>query len=234
MTPRAERVRIDADHQVSTLLDLPPKGTQTNAGHALILAHGAGNDMRAPLLGHVAATVAGAGIPVLRFNFPYKERGAKAPDRAPRLEACYRAVADHLRADPALGIERLFLGGKSMGGRMASHLAAAGYPCAGLVFLGYPLHPPNRPERPRADHLTDIPCPMLFVQGTRDPLCRLELLEPILAGLPVPVELHRIEGGEHSFKVLKRLGRSEQAVWDEVARTAAEWMRSRIPPAPQA
>jgi predicted alpha/beta-hydrolase family hydrolase len=222
MKQLTETISIDAQARVSALLDLPSEAP--TGGHALILAHGAGNDMHAPLLAHVAAGIARLGFPVLRFNFPYKERGAKVPDRAAKLESCWRAVADHLAGHPAVRPRGLFLGGKSLGGRMASYLAAHGYPCAGLVFLGYPLHPPNRPEKLRAEHLADIACPMLFIQGTRDPFCRLDLLEPILERLPAPTALHRIEGGEHSFKLPKRLGRSEQQVWDEVARTAGEWM----------
>jgi len=129
-----------------------------------------------------------------------------------------------VRGDPELAPGRLFLGGKSMGGRVASHLAAAGAECEGLLFLGYPLHPAGKPERLRDGHLADIECPMLFVEGTRDPLCRLELLQPVLARLGNRARLHLIEGGDHSFRLPKRLGRSEREVWDEILEAAIDWM----------
>jgi predicted alpha/beta-hydrolase family hydrolase len=129
-----------------------------------------------------------------------------------------------VRQDPQLAPEYLFLSGKSMGGRIASHLAAQGEDCAGLIFLGYPLHPYNKKSL-RADHLPQIRCPMLFIEGTRDGLCDLELLEPILARLDVPISLHRIEGGDHSFKVLKRIGRKQESVWEEIVQVMVKWLR---------
>lgn len=107
---------------------------------------------------------------------------------------------------------------------MASHLAAAGADCDGLLFLGYPLHPAGKPERLRDGHLADIACPMLFVEGTRDPLCRPELLRPVLARLGPRARLHLIEGGDHSFRLPKRLGRGEREVWDDIVEAASRWM----------
>src|SRR5215470_16615025 len=126
---------------VATLTDAPRT--------TVVLAHGAGSDMNAPLLVGVATALAAHGVSTVRFNFPYKERGARVPDRAPALEACYRAVLEQVRADPELRADRFLIGGKSLGGRMASHLAAAGEPTDGLVFLGYPLHPAGKPEQLR-------------------------------------------------------------------------------------
>ena len=201
-----------------------PEGYAGGSRSALILAHGAGNDMDNPFLSFVHEALARRGLLTVKFNFPYKELGRKAPDPTPRLEATWRAVVNTLRQDPELAPERLFLGGKSMGGRVASHLVAEGLACDGLVFLGYPLHPAGKPERLRAEHLARIKCPMLFVQGTRDPLCDLALLEPVLSSLGDRATLRRIEGGDHSFKLLKRQGRSEQAVWEEIVEVVAAWV----------
>ena len=196
----------------------------------LILAHGAGQDMDSAFMQAVATNLVGGstGLSVLRFNFQYMQAATdsgrrRAPDRAPKLEQCWREVGDF--AHQSWSPRRLLLGGKSMGGRMATRIAADGYRCDGLILLGYPLHPPGKPEKLRSDHLAAISCPMLFIQGTRDSLCRLELLQPILKTLPAPATLHRIEGGDHSFKLLKRLQRSEAEMFAEVAATVQGWLR---------
>lgn len=209
--------------EVSSLWTVPD-GFRSGQDPALILAHGAGNDMNHPFLGHVAEGLAGAGALVVRFNFPYKEQGRKAPDRAPVLERTWRAVIDVVRADAELQPGALFLAGKSMGGRMASHVVATGASCSGLVFLGYPLHPAGKPDKLRVEHLDRIAVPMLFIQGTRDRLCQLDLLRPVLDQVKTPVDLHIIEGADHSFKVPKRLGRTEQSVWNEIVDVSARWM----------
>jgi predicted alpha/beta-hydrolase family hydrolase len=182
--------------------------------------------MNSPFLSHVHRALAERGVMTVKFNFPYKEQGRKAPDRAPVLEETWRAVAEAVRDEPRLSPRRLFFAGKSMGGRIASHLAAQGQSCSGLVFLGYPLHPPNKPDRLRADHLKAIQCPMLFIQGTRDALCDLDLLRTALEPLQAPVTLRVIEGGDHSFKVLKRLGRSQEAVWEGIIAEIDHWLRA--------
>ena len=165
----------------------------------LILAHGAGHDMDTKLLVDIGEALAERGVAVLRFNFPYMEAGKRTPDPQPKLEACYRAVADAVAEE----FERPYLGGKSMGGRIASHTVADGFPAAGLVFLGYPLHPPGKPERIRDDHLRQIQVPMLFLQGSRDPFATPKLLRRTVAGLP-SATLVEVEGGDHSFKVKGR------------------------------
>jgi len=170
-----------------------------DARSALILGHGAGHGMNTRLLIDVGEELAARGVAVLRFNFPYMEAGRRGPDPQPRLEACYRAVAETVAKE----FERPFLGGKSMGGRIASHIVAAGFPAAGLVFLGYPLHPPGQPERIRDAHLRQIGVPMLFLQGTRDPFATPELLHATIGSLPT-ARLVEIEGGDHSFKVKGR------------------------------
>lgn len=163
---------------------------------ALILGHGAGYNMNTHLLVDIGDALAARGIAVVRFNFPYTEAGRRAPDRQPTLEACYRAVATAVAEELPLP----FLGGKSMGGRIASHLVADDFPAAGLVFLGYPLHPPGKPERIRDSHLGRVAAPMLFLQGTRDPLAAPELLHRTIRSLKT-ANLVEIEGGDHSFKV---------------------------------
>ena len=149
------------------------------------------------LLIDVGDALAERGVAVLRFNFPYMEAGRRAPDPQPRLEACYRAVADAVADE----FERPYLGGKSMGGRIASHIVADGFAAGGLVFLGYPLHPPGKPEKIRDEHLADVHAPMLFLQGTEDPFARWDLLEGVVKRLGTWAQLHRVDGGDHSFRV---------------------------------
>lgn len=190
----------------------------------VILAHGAGNDMNNPFLSAVHEGLAARGFVCVKFNFPYTEAHRRAPDRAPVLEDCYRHVIAALRSDQRLAPGRVVIGGKSMGGRMASHLAAQGEDVAGLLFLGYPLHPPGKEEQLRVAHLPKIHVPMLFFAGTRDPLCRLDLLQHTLTQLRAPAELHVIDGGDHSFNVPKRMKRTARDVWDEIIRVSGEWL----------
>jgi uncharacterized protein len=193
---------------------------------AVVLAHGAGNDMNSPLLVSVQHGLARAGWVVVRFNFPYKERGGRAPDPTAVLESCYRSVVAGVRADPELRPPKLVIGGKSMGGRMATHLAAAGAAVDGVLLLGYPLHPAGKPQQLRVEHLPRIRVPMLFLAGTRDPLCDLDLLRQHLQVCPAPITIHVIEGGDHSFRVPKRTGRSDEQIEREIVDTAAAWLRA--------
>lgn len=224
---RTERRRFDdgAGHEVSGVV-AQPDGADGGSAAAVILAHGAGNDMNSPLVVAVHEGLASAGFLSVRFNFPFKERGGRAPDRAPVLETCFRRVLDQVRAD--LCPAKLFIGGKSLGGRMASHLAADGIAVDGLIFLGYPLHPPGKLDRLRTAHLPRITAPMLFFAGTRDALCNLDLLRVALKSLTAPTTLHVIEDGDHSFNVLKRTARSADAVREELANISAGWIRDRI------
>jgi predicted alpha/beta-hydrolase family hydrolase len=182
----------------------------------LVLAHGAGGDMNHAQLAGMAGGLAANGIEVVRFNFPYSEAGRKAPDRQEKLEACYWAVAKEVSASTS----RLYLGGGSMGGRIASHIVSDGFPVAGLVFKSYPLHPPGKHERIRDAHLKRIAVPMLFLWGTRDSFATPELLERTIASLPTAT-LHRIEGGDHSLKVR---GRSTADVLGEVVGVISDWI----------
>jgi hypothetical protein len=223
MPARPITIRVDESQSVSGVLHVPTK----RSGDALILAHGAGNDMTAPLLVAVAEGLAARGVTVLRFNSLQKELGKKAPDTLAKFELAYAAAIEAMRAEKP---KRLFLGGKSMGGRTASMLAAQGIASDGLVFLGYPLHPPGHPEKLRDKHLAKITSPMLFIQGTRDPLCDLALLRPILARLKKRASLHLIEGGEHSFELLKSAGRTRESVHAEIITAIHGWIAERAKP----
>ncbi len=188
----------------------------------LILAHGAGAGMHHPFMKRFAEGCARSGIATIRFNFRYAELGRKAPDRQPILEQTYDAVVEHVRS--RLSPTRLFLGGKSMGGRIASHLPRGGTACDGLVFLGYPLHPPGRPDRVRDAHLHEVRVPMLFVEGTRDPFCPLETLERVRAGIPGSTTLAIIDDGDHSFAVRRSSGRTSADALQEAIEAVAAWI----------
>ena len=183
---------------VTGIISYPDHHRATNAT-AVVLAHGAGTDMTNPLLVAILEALARHGYPSVRFNFPYKELGRRAPDPLPVLKECFRSVIAEVRATPQLSPGKLFIGGKSLGGRVASYLQAEGVPVSGLLFLGYPLHPAGKPERLRVDHLARITVPMLFLVGTRDPLCRLDLLHTHLRRLTTPITIHVLEDGNHSL-----------------------------------
>jgi uncharacterized protein len=170
-----------------------------DADAVLVLGHGAGSGMRSPFMAGFAEAIGRLGIATLRFDFPYIRAGRRAPDRGPVLmQAWGEAFA---AAGDRAGGRPVFAGGKSMGGRIASMAVAEGMPAAGLVFLGYPLHPPGRPDRIRDAHLDAVAVPMLFLQGTRDTFARPELLAGVLARLGPRAELVQIDGGNHSFRV---------------------------------
>ncbi len=188
-----------------------------------VLAPGAGAGMRHPFLEAVARALAGRGIATLRYQFPYMEARARRPDPPGVAEATVRAaVAAAASAAPGLP---LVAGGKSFGGRMTSG-AAAQQPLPGvrgIVFLGFPLHPPKQPGDKRAEHLDRVTVPMLFLQGTRDDLAYLELLEPVCHRLAPRATLHVVDGADHSFKVLKRSGRTDAQVLEELVDTIVTW-----------
>lgn len=219
----ARPIRVTPEIEVSSVWSVP-EDYRPGRDTGIILAHGAGTDMEHPFMVHVHEGLAAQGHLVVRFNFPYMERGRRPPDRPPLLKDTWRAVIERVRGDDAVAPGRLILAGKSLGGRMASELVAEGAECAGLVLLGYPLHPPRRPERPRTAHLADIRVPMLFVQGTRDELCDLSRLRRLLHGLPAQTSLHIIEEGDHSFKVPKRQRRAEHEIWDDIVALVGDWL----------
>jgi predicted alpha/beta-hydrolase family hydrolase len=203
---------------VSALLIRPP-----DARLLYVVAHGAGAGMRHPFLEALAQRLAERGIATLRYQFPYMERGAQRPDPPAVAEAAVRAAVEEARrVAPDLP---LMAGGKSFGGRMTSS-AQANAPLpgvTGLVFLGFPLHPPGRPGITRADHLDRVTLPMLFLQGTRDAFAELKLLQPLVKRLGALATMHLVEGGDHSFKVPKRSGTTEARVMDEIADAIGDW-----------
>ena len=158
----------------------------------ILLAHGAGTSGDHPMMAALRDGLAAGGLTVMTFNYPYAERGSKRPDRQERLLECHLAAAEHLGSR----VETLFLGGRSMGGRMGTYLAADGHPTGGLVLYAYPLHPAGRPERLRVDQFPRISVPMLFFQGTRDSLARMDFFERHIGTLP-NAEVEILEGAGH-------------------------------------
>jgi predicted alpha/beta-hydrolase family hydrolase len=200
----------------------------TAADISLILGHGAGAGQNSPFMVKFATALALRGIETITFNFAYTEAGRRVPDRNDRLEAAWRRmIAAYRDGEVGARARRLAIGGKSMGGRIASQVAAAdGDGLAGLVFLGYPLHPPGRPEKLRSAHLPQIRAPMLFVQGSRDTFGTPDELAPILKSLHAPAELCVIDDGDHSFKVRKSAPLSQSAVFDFILDTVERWLRA--------
>ena len=190
----------------------------------LILAHGAGAGQSHPFMIAMAKGLAKAGIDVVTFDFVYMHAGKKLPDRTDDLEACWRAAIASVRARSGLSSSRLFIGGKSMGGRIASHLAAAGdgLVLAGLVFLGYPLHPKDKPQVRRDAHLPRVPFPMLFVQGTRDELGNDREMRALVRKLP-GAELHLVKGVGHMFA---------ESAYDEMIAAVARFLTRAHPAGP--
>ena len=214
---------------VTTALVYPAAdGAAGLPGRALILGHGAGAGQRSTFMVDFAGGLSALGIDVITFNFLYTEQGRKIPDRAPALESCYRAVIDVARAAVESARRSLFIGGKSMGGRIATQVAAAdaALPIAGLVLLGYPLHPPGKPAERRDKHLPTIARPMLFVQGTRDAFGTPAELAPILDALQPPPTLHVAAQGDHSFKLSRKDPAAQAAMYAGIQRIIASWIRS--------
>jgi predicted alpha/beta-hydrolase family hydrolase len=220
----SERITIDVPDSlpVSGLMLVPP-----NATACYVLAHGAGAGMTHPFLTAIAEGLAGRGIATLRYQFPYMEQRSKRPDPPKVARSAVRAaVAEAGRRLPNLP---LFAGGKSFGGRMTSQAQALAplEGVRGLVFLGFPLHPAGKPSDERAKHLFDVRIPMLFMQGTRDELADLKLLEPLcekLSQINSGVTLKLFDAADHSFHVPARSGRKDADVQNELLNAVAEWM----------
>jgi predicted alpha/beta-hydrolase family hydrolase len=187
-----------------------------------ICAHGAGGHRDDAPMTAVAAELRGRGLGMVRFNFPYREQGLGRPDPMPVLEACISAVAARVRA--TLAPDLLLLGGRSMGGRAASMLAARGFGCDGLLLLAYPLHPAGKPEQLRDEHLSRITTAVLCLNGSRDALCRQDLMDQMVRRLDARWTMHWLQGADHSFHVLKRSGRTDADVTREVGEGVAKWV----------
>ncbi|MBI5577823.1 MAG: dienelactone hydrolase family protein [Deltaproteobacteria bacterium] len=218
-------IPVSADEGVSGVLDVP-QGFESGRTAAVIVAHGAGNDMHTPLLVHFSTGLCRAGYLGLRFNFPYKEKGAKAPDPQEKLIRTWQAAFEFAKNHPQFGTPSIVAAGKSMGGRIASQMTADGLisPKA-LVFLGYPLHPAGRKEQLRDAHLYRIDVPMLFFAGTRDTLCDLALLKSVLSRLKAPMDLEVVEGGDHSFVLPKSFKSSEESVYERILQRTVAWLK---------
>jgi uncharacterized protein len=221
--PDKMRIEVAPNQEVTALVY--PAGKPDLAGVTVILGHGAGADQSSNFVTRFATGLAARGINVVTFNFLYTEQGRRVPDANKALEACFRAVIQAVQ-HKKIGCGTLVIGGKSLGGRIASQVAAAGAPdVEGLVFLGYPLHPPGRAEQLRAKHLPDITVPMLFVQGSRDAFGTPDELRPIIKELKAPADLYVVEGGDHSFKVLKREGVTQEDAYEAGLDRIELWLR---------
>jgi len=223
-TPQPLTITVDAARSVSGLLQM------SDAARACyVMAHGAGAGMAHPFMTAIANELAERGVATLRYQFPYMEQGSKRPDMPRVAQAAVRAaVAEASRLLPQLA---LFAGGKSFGGRMTSQAQAA-TPLAGihgLAFLGFPLHPAGRPSDERGAHLATVQIPMLFLQGTRDQLADLQLLEPLVGSLDARATLKLFQDADHSFHVRARTGRKDSEIIAEMAETLANWIEVTIP-----
>jgi uncharacterized protein len=220
VSPEPLQIGVTPAETVTAIVYRAPARADTT----FVLAHGAGANQSHPFMIRFATALAERGIETITFNFVYSEQKRRIPDPTPKLEACYRKVIEAVRGRGDTG--KLVIGGKSMGGRMASHLAAAGEDgIAGLVMLGYPLHPPGRPDKLRVAHLERITVPTLIVQGAKDSFGTPDELRPYLEQFKAPVELCVVDDADHSFKVPKRVrsqDETDRRVLDEVER----WLRA--------
>ncbi len=207
--------------EATTAIFVPADGVK-RAG-TFICAHGAGGHLGDRAMLKAAQALQSAGLSVVRFNFLYKERNAARPDPMPKLMDTVAAVTEYARKE--LGrTGPIFIGGRSMGGRAASMLAAEGYECDGLILLAYPLHPPGQQEKLRDAHLPKISAPVLCFNGTRDDFCEPELMTRVLTTVRITWTMHWLDGADHSFHVLKRSGRTDVEVMDEVTAATRDWL----------
>jgi predicted alpha/beta-hydrolase family hydrolase len=220
--PHAAQWRVRAgDDDVTAVLD---RATTAGFGETFVFAHGAGGRLDDRGMVALAPRLCALGLDVVRFNFPYSEKRGRRPDPMPVVMRCIEEVCAHVRRE--IAPSRMIIGGRSMGGRAASMLAADGYACDALLLFAYPLHPAGKPEQLRDAHLARIRVPVLCVNGTRDTLCRRDLMEPVVARLAANWTMHWLDGADHSFHVTKASGRTDGDVLDEVVRTTARWLSS--------
>jgi len=239
MTVEAENIPVTINERDTVTAMLYPAPKSSRKRITLILGHGAGANQLHPFMLAFAKGLAARGLDVLTFNFIYMEQGRGVPDQKAKLEACYRAVIAAALRHSTLKGNRLVIGGKSMGGRIASQVAAAmetdaqpdnlaADSISGLVFLGYPLHPPGNPEKLRDAHLDQIKSPMLFVQGSRDAFGTEAEIGSVIKRLKLPATLSPIAGGDHSLKVPKSSGLTQQQVYDSTMDKILLWMGSAL------
>jgi uncharacterized protein len=219
-------IPVGATESTSGVLALP-EGETKRMG--VVVAHGAGNNMNTPLLAAFADGLAAAGFPALRFNFLYADRQKKAPDKYETLAETWKSAATFFRERMNQRIDSWVATGKSMGGRIASQMAADGLLDASrLVFLGYPLHPMDNKNKLRDEHLYRVTIPMLFFAGTHDPLCDMEKLRPVLNRLSAPWNLHVVEGGDHSFHVPKSSPVPEDEIRVRIIKETVRWLEEAL------
>ena len=212
--------RVEVGGEQTTAI-FEPAAAASDAGVVFVCAHGAGGNMHDHGMSQTAETLRAHGLGIVRYNFLYKEKKSGRPDPMPRLKECVAAVVSRTREE--LSPKALIIGGRSMGGRAASMLAADGYDCDGLFLLAYPLHPAGMPEKLRDAHLPSIKVPVLCINGTRDALCTPALMETALKTVTTDWTMHWIEGADHSFHVLKSSGRNDSQVFEEIGSTARSW-----------
>jgi predicted alpha/beta-hydrolase family hydrolase len=205
--------------EIEALFEVPTRG---DCGIIFVCAHGAGGHMADRGIQAVTAELRNRGIGTVRFNFLYRQYGSSRPDRMPDLMRCMAAVVEHTRE--ALRPRTLLIGGRSMGGRTASMLAAQGLACDALLLLAYPLHPAGQPEKLRDAHWRQIHRPVLCLNGTRDALCQRDIMERVLTGAGSHWQMHWLEGADHSFRVLKSSGRTADDVLEEVGSVTECWL----------
>ena len=220
--PTSWRVRV-GEEETSAIFE---PALASAGGGLFVFAHGAGGHMGDRGVLGVTEALRRRGFDVVRFNFLYKEKGSSRPDPMPRLKECVAAVTAHARRE--LAPQTLLLGGRSMGGRAASMLAADGFPCDGLLLLAYPLHPAGKPKELRDAHLAKIEVPVLCLNGTRDALCRRDLMEGVVDRLTERWTMHWLEGADHSFHVLKSSGRSDEEILAEIAESSGVWVSGTV------
>ena len=211
--------RVDLDGESTAAIYQPPL---VDGRGVFVCAHGAAGNMNDRATAATATAMRDIGLGVVRFNFLYKEKGRGGPDPMPKLMACYTAVAEHTRRE--LKPDLLIIGGRSMGGRTASMLAAEGFDADGLLLLAYPLHPPGQHDKLRVDHLPSITIPVLCFNGTRDSFCDPTLMKAALTRVKTRWTMHWIDSADHGFRVPKKTGRTEADVMKEIGDVTAEWV----------
>jgi predicted alpha/beta-hydrolase family hydrolase len=217
--PRLIEWRVAVEGEETSAVFAPAAGSSRAL---FVLAHGAGGHMADAGMLRLAEALRVRGFDIVRFNFLYSEKGSRQPDHMPRLKACLEAVVARARAEQ--GPRKLIIGGRSMGGRAASMLAADGFACDALLLFAYTLHPADSPKQLRGAHLPRIKVPVLCFNGSRDALCRRDLMERVLGTVQAPWEMHWLEGADHSFHVLKSSGRTDAEVLNEVGDAARVWL----------
>ena len=212
---------------VSGVTGVPPWWPSGHRG-GIVLGHDVGTNLHNAFLADLQEALTRRGYLTVRFNFPYAEQRKKRPDPPQLLERAFRAAAATLVRDPQNAPARVFLGGMGLGARVASQVMAQGYAADGLIGLAYPLHPSGKPNRQRAESLFRIITPMLFVQGSRDPYCRIDRLQLLLRRIGAPSQLHVVEDADHGLGLIKRSTRSAEEVREEVLSTVDGFIQKAL------